>query len=186
MDRDVTPPHPPFPVRLPDLPGPHVQRRQPAAAVAVGVDALQVAEVEDLAALLRRVADDDRLARVVRAGGHVPQRLPPQHADGLLGHREVGVVVGVDEDVGVGLVVVEAAFEELEVLLGDEREVPPGAVGVERRDAAHAAARSSGGRPERASRSIWSWLPRSGTRRQRRPRSMSRSRTPRLSGPRLM
>ena len=147
----------------------------------------EVAQVEDLAALLRRVADDDRLARVVRAGGHVPQRLPPEHADRLLGHRDVGEVVGVDEDVGVGLVVVEAAFEELEVLVGDEGEVPAGAVGVERGDAAHAEQPGrSGSCPERASRSIWSWLPRSGTRRQRRPRSMSRSRTPRLSGPRLM
>src|SRR3712207_7208591 len=44
-----------------------------------------------------------RLARFMGAGGHLPQRLPAQHADGLLGHRDIGKVVGVDEDVGLGL-----------------------------------------------------------------------------------
>src|SRR5438270_12382649 len=38
-------------VRLPDLAGLHIQCRQPAPAVAIGVDALQVAQVEDLAGL---------------------------------------------------------------------------------------------------------------------------------------
>ena len=38
-------PHLPRRVRLPDLPGPDLQGRQPAPAVAEGVDALQVAQV---------------------------------------------------------------------------------------------------------------------------------------------
>lgn len=85
------------------------QVHQPPAPVAERIDALQVAEVQDLARLLRRVADDHDLARLVRAGGHVPQRLPPQHPGVLLGHRDVGEVVGVDEDVRPGLVEVESA-----------------------------------------------------------------------------
>ena len=65
-------------VRLPHLPAADVQRRQPAVAVAPGVDALEVAEVEDLAALLRGVADDGRLARTVRAGLADLQRVPEE------------------------------------------------------------------------------------------------------------
>src|SRR5690242_6382922 len=71
----------PHPVRLPDLLGPGLQRRQPAAPVAEGVDALEVAQVEDLPALLGRVAHDGRPARLVRAGGRLPERLPAEHAD---------------------------------------------------------------------------------------------------------
>ena len=56
----------PLPVRLPDFPAVDVQRRQPAAAVAEGVDADDVAEVEDFADLLRGVADDGDLAVLVR------------------------------------------------------------------------------------------------------------------------
>lgn len=43
-----------------------------------------------------------------------------------------------DEDVGVGLVEVQARLQELEVLLRDEREVTSGAVGGEGGQAAHA------------------------------------------------
>ncbi len=57
-------------------------------------------------------------------GVRVPERLPPQHGDGLTGSGDVREVVGVDEDVGLGLVEVQAAFEELEVLLRDEGEIP--------------------------------------------------------------
>ena len=73
------------------------------------------------------------LPEVVQAGGHVPERLPTEHADRLIGHRDVGEVVGVDEDVAVGLVEVQAALQELVVLVGDQREIPAWPVRVERR-----------------------------------------------------
>jgi len=58
---------------LPDPRGVHVQGREPAAAVAIGVDALQLAQVQDRAALLRRMPGDDRLARAMRPGEPIPQ-----------------------------------------------------------------------------------------------------------------
>ena len=47
-----------LPVGLPDLAGFDVQHREPAVAVDPGVDAHDVVQVENLAVLLRRVADD--------------------------------------------------------------------------------------------------------------------------------
>lgn len=49
----------------------------------------------------------------------------------LLIHRDVGEVVGVDEDVGLRLEVIEAATEEPVVLVGVGIQVTTGAVGVE-------------------------------------------------------
>jgi hypothetical protein len=49
----------------------------------------------------------------------------------------MGMIVGVDEDVSVGLVIVEAASEELEVLVRDEGEVPTRTRAVQGGDPAH-------------------------------------------------
>ena len=54
--------HLPRKVRLPHLPHVYLQRRQPAPAVEVSVDALDEAQVQNLAARLRRVADDGDFA----------------------------------------------------------------------------------------------------------------------------
>ena len=67
----------------------------------------------------------DRLARDVRAGDAVAERLPAQDLGGLLIHRQVRFVLGVDEDVRLGLVVVATASEEREVLGGDPRQIGP-------------------------------------------------------------
>ena len=75
------PSHVPFTVGLPDLLGLNIQSRQPPAAVAIGVDDLDVAQVEDLAVLLRGMTGDHRLPRDVGAGAEFPQRLPPQDPD---------------------------------------------------------------------------------------------------------
>ena len=83
------------------------------------------------------------------------------------------MIIGVDEDVGFGLEEIEAAFEEPEVSLGDEREVVGGAVGIE-----------GGIAPD-----VEQPVDRVATRpdvEQRRLRSLRMLRTPRLSGPRLM
>src|SRR5262245_16884545 len=79
-------------IRLPDpLPTFDLQGGQPAPAVAEGVDALEVAQVQKLPVLLRRVADDCDLAGTV-ALGEPPSssRLSPP----LLYHRAAGQPVG--------------------------------------------------------------------------------------------
>jgi len=76
------------------------RRRWPSAqpaAVAASVDALGVAQVEDVAALLRGMADDRHLARVVWPRAADLQRLPAEHVQRLVFQREVGQVIGVDE-----------------------------------------------------------------------------------------
>ena len=173
-------------VGLPDLPCVDVQGCQPAAAVAIGVDANQVAQVEDLAGLLRRVPSDHRLARNVWAG--IPSRSDSQRNSqaGWSIHRQVGVVLRMDEDVRVGFVPIATALEERRVLgrdpcqLGlsyrserapyDKRVGPPPSC-IQRENV--------WGRPARASRSIWSWLPKSGTRVHCASSAISRSITPR-------
>src|SRR5262249_36495457 len=52
----------PAQLRLPDLTRVDFQRRQPAPSVAERVDALHAAQIQNLAARLRRVADDGNLA----------------------------------------------------------------------------------------------------------------------------
>jgi SAM-dependent methyltransferase len=64
-------------VGLPDLVTANIQSRHPAAPVAIGVDDLDVAQVEDLAVLLRGMTGDHRFPRDVRLGNGVSQRLPP-------------------------------------------------------------------------------------------------------------
>src|ERR1700687_1974889 len=49
-------------IGLPDLAAADVQGGQPTTQAAAGIDALEVAEVEDLARSLRRMADDGDLA----------------------------------------------------------------------------------------------------------------------------
>jgi hypothetical protein len=139
--------HLPFTVGLPDLMGVNIQRRQPAPAAAEGVNALHVSQVQDFPVLLRGVTDDHGLARFVRAGGHVHDRLPPQHHDGLLIHRQIGEIIGVHEDVRIRLVVIHAAFEELKVFVRDEFQVTTLAVGVEASCVPQITPSSAPGRP---------------------------------------
>src|SRR5262249_19339092 len=77
-------------VRLPDLPRADLQGGEPTAAEAVGVDAGDVAEVQDLAGFLRGVADDRPLARGVRGGDVVAQALPAQDVRRLPLERPIG------------------------------------------------------------------------------------------------
>jgi hypothetical protein len=53
----------------------------------------------------------------MRIGNRVAERFPAEHWVGLFVHRQVGFVVGVEEDMGVALVVAQASFEELELSL---------------------------------------------------------------------
>ncbi len=66
-------------VRLPHLPAVNFQCREPAPALAEGVDALEEAQVKSLAAFLRRVADNGDRAGAVRCRRGW-QRRPPQPA----------------------------------------------------------------------------------------------------------
>ena len=108
------PSHVSFTVGLPDLLSLNIQSRQPTSSVAVGVDDLDVSQVEDLAVLLRGMTGDHRLPRVVRPGV-ISRNDSHRSIMGCSSIGMIGEVVGVDEDVGVGLVIIEAAFEELEV-----------------------------------------------------------------------
>ena len=66
---EQSPTHHPRLVRLPNLPPTFdFQGGQPALAVAERVDALEVAQVQNLPVLLRRVADDGDLASKVPLG----------------------------------------------------------------------------------------------------------------------
>ena len=102
-------------VRLPHLAALDVQRRQPAVAVTPGVDALEIAEVEDLAALLRGVADDGGLAGTVRAGLADFHRVPEKRLRRLGRKRQVGQIVAVNVEVPLRLVEQPAAAQELDV-----------------------------------------------------------------------
>ncbi len=55
-------------VRLPNFTRRRLQRRQPTAAVAVGVDANEVTEVDDFAFLVGGVAEDGDFSGNVRFG----------------------------------------------------------------------------------------------------------------------
>ena len=88
-----------LPVRLPDLFSVDIKRGQPAAAVAVRVDAHQVAQVEDLAGLLRRVAGNDRFAGNMRAREAVSSDSQRKRSKGCSSIGERRVVIGVNEDV---------------------------------------------------------------------------------------
>jgi hypothetical protein len=101
-------------IRLPDPPPTFdLQGGQPAPAVAEGVDALEVAQVQKLPVLLQRVADDGDLAGTVALGDR-RQRGPAQATPLLLVQGQVPVVVGVDENVADGFVVVPAPLDELQ------------------------------------------------------------------------
>src|SRR5262245_35799812 len=92
-------------VRLPELTRVNLQRRETAAAVAEGIDAFDEAEVQYLAALLRRMAHDGDLpgAMSCRYGR---QGDPSHAAPELLVQRSVGFAVGVDKDMPHRLVVI--------------------------------------------------------------------------------
>ena len=62
-------------IHLPVLAAIHIQRREPTVEAATGVEALQVAEIQDFG--LWRVADDGDLAgAVLRRWNIIPQRQP--------------------------------------------------------------------------------------------------------------
>ena len=166
------------PAGLPDLRGVDIERGQPAASVAAGVDALDVPQVQDLPVPLRRVADDDGLARSVRPGDRVAQRFPAQRRERLLRDREVGIVVRVEEDVRGGLDVVEAPLHEPDVFRGDPAESRPAPYDLRVAAPPMLVHQWIGSRPARTSSSSSSWLPIRRSNRQRRPRSMSISMTP--------
>lgn len=76
--RNERPSSPQFPsgVGLPDLSAADFESGQPASAIAVGVDANQEAQVEDLSRPLRRVPDHGLLARAVDHGNVIAAWLP--------------------------------------------------------------------------------------------------------------
>jgi hypothetical protein len=98
-------PFPLFPMGRSAPPPPHspataaatfdFQGGQPSPAVAKRVDALEVAQVQNLPVLLRRVADDGDLAGAVPLGDR-RQGGPAQAGPLLVVQGQVGVVVGVD------------------------------------------------------------------------------------------
>ena len=100
---------------LPEPPALRVQRGQPAAAVATSVDALQMGQIEDFTAGLRRVPDDGHLAGAVRLGQPVPQRFPAEPQRRLVFQRHVRPVRCMDEEVGRRLVERNARLDERHV-----------------------------------------------------------------------
>ena len=91
------------------------QRRQPAVAVAPGVDALEIAEIENGAGLLRGVAHNRSLAGIVRAGRPYLHRVPEKRLRRLGRKRQVGEVVAVNVKVTFRLVEQPAAAQKLDV-----------------------------------------------------------------------
>ena len=76
----ILPFHPSRFIRLPNLAGVDFQGREKTIAVAAGVDAFQIAQVENPAVALGGMADDGDLSRIMRAGRSRPQFSPEQQA----------------------------------------------------------------------------------------------------------
>lgn len=119
-------------LRLPDATGGDVERRQPADAVAVGVDADEVAEVEDFALLVRRVTDDGGAAGEMGLGRVPLERLPAEVAPRLAIQRAAGEVVAVSKEVARPFDHIAPGTNEFDVLGFDLANAKAFAVGVER------------------------------------------------------
>ena len=123
-------------LRLPDAAGGDVERREPAVAVAVGVDADEVAEVEDFGLLVRRVTEDRGTAGEMGFRRVPLERLPAEVAPRLAIQRAAGEVVAVDEKVARPFDHVAPTADEFDVFGFDLANAKTFAVGVERLGAA--------------------------------------------------
>ena len=122
-DNRPTPQFGPF-IRLDHPSRGRVERREPASTAAIRVDTEEEAEVEDLPTDLRRVADHDGLAGEVRAHFGPVDEFPTELRPADSVHRQPVVVIGVDEDVGRGLVIVATAFDESDMSIGIMSDLP--------------------------------------------------------------
>ncbi len=113
---------------LPVMAGFSVEAGEPTTAADVGVDADGVSEVERDVGFLGGVATDHDLAGLVGLGS--AEFLVNDGKGELLVNRGVWLKVGVNEDVGLGLVVGLVAEEEVPVGFGDVIEAA-GAVGFQ-------------------------------------------------------
>ena len=86
-------------IYLPHLPAFHVQGSSPATIPAIRIDAHKMSDVENLAILLRSVADDCDLARVVWAWNVIPNSLPKERCVIVIFERAIWVVGCADENV---------------------------------------------------------------------------------------
>ena len=112
-------PQPAVAVGLPRLAGGRIESRQPASTPAESIDADQVAKIEDLAVLKRRVPHDSRFSRLVRLRNVRPERLPAHGLPVLLDERPIGLVAGMNEEVAVGFEAIAPRTNKLDVLVGD-------------------------------------------------------------------
>src|SRR5271157_5877810 len=85
------------------------------------------------------MADDYGFAGMMGVWNAIAQRLPTKRQVRLLAHRQVRQVGRMKEDVGLGLVVINASLEKRKVLVGDQAHVRRrgGAIGSQGREAAH-------------------------------------------------
>lgn len=121
------------PIDLPNLTGSRIQRGQPAAAPAVGVDAGEMSDIENLARFLRGVADHSLFSANVRGRNRIAERVPSPKWPALAGQRLLGMVAAVDEEMRVGFPIVAPGADEIDVLRGDTMVAARSAIGVERR-----------------------------------------------------
>lgn len=106
-------------IGLPNLASGGVQGSEPAASPAVGIDAEDVAQIEDLAILLRGVADDRRLAGNVDTRHHVADRMPPPVLPALIDERLIGLISAMDEEMRRRFVKVSPGADVVDVLVGN-------------------------------------------------------------------
>ncbi len=99
-------PHLAFSIGLPYLARSRIKCREPTAATTIRIDADQIAQVQDLAILLRRMSDDRSLSGYMRPRSPVAQRVPAKCQRMLFVESPLRLVTGMDEEVGPG-------FEEI-------------------------------------------------------------------------
>ena len=104
-------------VDLPSLAAGCVQGSEPTATPAEGVDADQMAQVEDFAGLLRGVAEDSRFSGNVRPRHPQLERLPPHGLPMLLGERTIRVVISVGKKMRVGFEIIAPGADVFDVRL---------------------------------------------------------------------
>ncbi len=97
-----------------------------SAAIAVGVDAFQMAQVQDFPAPLRGVPHDGGFARDVWLGNIVLQRHPTKRIDMLVAQLLVKGVIGVHEYVRGRLVIIAAIPQKIDMLGRMSRRRAPG------------------------------------------------------------
>lgn len=102
-------------VGLPNLARIDIQSRQPTSAMAAGVDANDVSQIQNLSRGLRRMPHNSRFSVLMPSWDWVRKMLPKSYEFGLLSQREIRKIIGMDEKVRLGFVKTLEIGQEIQV-----------------------------------------------------------------------